>query len=104
MRKERGVVYRWSRAEAVASGGKTFQAPWVDDPYKEKSKHVVKDFANTRDPTVFVAARDTAVGIVVECKAVFPNYSMCTFDVTPVYTHAWEHDLVFVEPPQEELK
>ena len=29
--KERGVIERWSRADAVASGGKVFQARWVDD-------------------------------------------------------------------------
>ena len=46
--KERGVIERWSWAEAVASGGKIFQARWVDDPFKEKSRYVVKDFATTR--------------------------------------------------------
>ena len=43
-----------------------FNARWVDEQHKEKSRYVVKDFANTRDPTMFAAASDTAVGRVVE--------------------------------------
>ena len=58
-----------------------FNARWVDEQHKEKSRYVVKDFANTRDPTMFAAASDTAVGRVVEFKAVIQNYSMFTFDV-----------------------
>ena len=86
--KERRVIERWSQADAMASGGKIFQARRVDDPFKEKSRYVVKEFANTRDPTVFVAASDTAVEEVVECEAVLQDYSMFTFDVTSAYTHA----------------
>ena len=73
MWKERGVIERWSRAAPAASGGKIFQARWVDDPIKKKSRYVVKDFANTRDPTVIAAASDTAVGRVVECKALLQD-------------------------------
>ena len=62
-----------------------FNARWVDEQHKEKSRYVVKDFANTRDPTMFAAASDTAVGRVVEFKAVLQNYSMFTFDVTSAY-------------------
>ena len=29
-----------------------FNARWVDEQHKEKSRYVVKDFANTRDPTM----------------------------------------------------
>ena len=76
----------------------------MDEQHKEKSRYVVKDFANTRDPTMFAAASDTAVGRVVEFKAVIQNYSMFTFDVTSAYTHAWEDELVFVEPPAEEIE
>ena len=72
-----------------------FNARWVDDQHKEKSRYVVKDFANTRDPTMFAAASDTAVGRVVEFKAVLQNYSMFTFDVTSAYTHAWEDEPCF---------
>ena len=102
--KERGVIERWSRADAVASGGKIFQARWVDDPFKEKSRYVVKKFANTKDPTVFAEASDTAVGRVVEYKAVLQEYSMFTFDVMSAYTHAWEDEFVFLELPQEEIE
>ena len=77
------------------AGGQMFNARWVDEQHKEKSRYVVKDFANTRDPTMFAAASDTAVGRVVEFKAVLQNYSMFTFDVTSAYTHAWEDELVF---------
>ena len=80
--RERGVIERWSRQAAMATGGQLFNARWVDDQHKEKSRYVVKDFANTRDPTMFAAASDTAVGRVVEFKAVLQNYSMFTFDVT----------------------
>ena len=81
-----------------------FIARWVDEQHKEKSRYVVKDFANTRDPTKFAAASDTAVGRVVEFKAVIQIYSMFTFDVTSAYTHAWEDELVFLEPPPEEIE
>ena len=77
-----------------------FNARWVDEQHKEKSRYVVKDFANTRDPTMFAAASDTAV----KFKAVIQNYSMFTFDVTSAYTHAWEDELVFLEPPPEEIE
>ena len=80
--REKGVVERWSRQAAMAAGGQMFNARWVDEQHKEKSRYVVKDFANTRDPTMFAAASDTAVGRVVEFKAVIQNYSMFTFDVT----------------------
>ena len=102
--RERGVVERWSRQAAMEAGGQMFNARWVDEQHKEKSRYVVKDFANTRDPTMFAAASDTAVGRVVEFKAVLQNYSMFTFDVTSTYTHAWEDELVFLEPPPEEIE
>ena len=65
---------------------------------------MVKDLATTRDPTMFAAASDTAVGRVVEFKPVIQNYSMFTFDVTLAYTHAWEDEFVFLEPPPEEIQ
>ena len=102
--RERAVIERWSRQAAMATGGQFFNARWVDEQHKEKSRYVVKDFANTRDPTMFAAASDTAVGRVVEFKAVIQNYSMFTFDVTSAYTHAWEDELVFLEPPPEEIE
>ena len=80
----------------------SFNARWVDEQHKQKSRYVVKDFANTRDPTMFAAASDTAMGRVVDFKTVLQNYSMFTFDVTPAYMHAWEDELVFLEPPLEE--
>ena len=83
----------------MAAGGQMFNARWVDEQHKEKSRHVVKDFGNTRDPTMFAPASDTAVGRVVEFKAVIQNYSMFTFDVTSAHSHAWEDELVFLEPP-----
>ena len=64
-----------------------FNARWVDEQHKEKPRYVVEDFANTRDPTMFAAACDPAVGRVVEFKAVLQNCSMFTFDVTSAYTH-----------------
>ena len=102
--RERGVVEGWSRQAAMATWGQIFNARWVDEQHKEKSRYVVQDFANTRDPTMFAAASDTAVGRVVEFKAVIQNYSMFTFDVTSAYTHAWEDELVFLEPPPEEIE
>ena len=97
--RERGVVERRSR-----QAGQMLNARWVDEQHKEKSRFVVKDFANTRDPTMFAAASDTAIGRVVEFKAVIQNHSMFTFDVTSAYTHAWEDETVFLEPPPEEIE
>ena len=85
----------------MAAGGQMFNARWVDEQHKEKSRYVVKDFAKTRDPTMFAA---TAVGRVVEFKAVLQNYSMFTFDVTSAHTHAWKNELVFLEPPPGEIE
>ena len=96
-----GVVERWSRQAVMATRGQMFNARWVDEQHKEKSRY---DFANTPDPTMFAAASDTAVGRVVEFTAVIQNYSMFTFDVTSAYTHAWEDELVFLEPPPEEIE
>ena len=92
------------RKAAMAAGGQMFNARRVDEQHKEKSRYVVKDFANTRDPTMLAAAGDTAVGRVVQFKAEIQNYSMFTFDVTSAYTHAWEDELVFPEPPPEEIE
>ena len=89
---ERGVVERWSR-EAAMAARQMFNARWV-----------VKDFANTRNPTMFAAASDTAVGRVVEFKAVLQNYCMFTFDVPSAHTHTWDDELVFLEPPPEEIE
>ena len=102
--RERGVIERWSRQAAMATGGQLFNARWVDEQHKEKSRYVVKDFANTRDPTMFAAASDTAVGREVEFKAVLQIYSMFTFDVTSAYTHVREDELLFLEPPLEEIE
>ena len=65
-----------------------FNARWVDEQHK--SRYVVKNFANTRDPKMFAAVSDTAVGRVVEFKAVLQNNSVFPFDATPAETHAWE--------------
>ena len=81
-----------------------FNARRVDEQHKEKSRYVVKDCENTRDPTMFAAASDTAAGREVEFKAVLQSYSMFTFDVTSAYTHAWEDGLVFMEPAPEEIE
>ena len=94
-----GVVkQRWQQ------GGQMFNARWVDEQHKEKSRYVVKDFANERDPTMSAAASDTAVGRVVEFKAVIQNHNMFTFDVTSAYTHAWEDEFVYLESPPEEIE
>ena len=89
---------RWSREAAMAAGGQMFNARWVDEQLKEVSRYVV------RDPTMFAAASDTAVGRVVEFNAVIQNHGMFTFDVTSAYTHAWEDELVFLEPPPEKIE
>ena len=53
--RERGVIERWNRQAAMATRGQLFNARCLDDQHKEKSRYVVKDFANTRDPTMFAA-------------------------------------------------
>ena len=69
-------INKWREREVLLRGGvekqqwlqvdKMFNARWVDEQHKEKSRYVAKDFANMRDPTMFAAASDTAVGRVVE--------------------------------------
>ena len=56
-----GSILSQSRQVAMTARGQTFNARRVDEQHKEKSRSVVKDFANTRDPTMFTAASDTAV-------------------------------------------
>ena len=82
----------------MLKGGVVKQRWQQEDKCSMHAGWMNKDFANTRDPTMFAAASDTAVGRVVEFKAVIQNYSMFTFDVTSAYTHAWEDELVFLEP------
>ena len=69
----------------MAAGGQVFNARWVDEQHKEKLRYVVKEFENTRDPTMFAAASDTAVGRVVEFKAVIQKLQhvdvRCNVDV-----------------------
>ena len=79
----------------MAAGGQMFNERWVDEQHKEKSRYVVKDFANTRDPTMFAAASDKAVGRVFEYKALHQNCSMFTFDVTSAYTMLGRTNLSF---------
>ena len=98
--RERGVAERWSRQAAMTEC--SMHVGWMEQ-HKEKSKYVVKDFANTRDPTMFASASDTAVGRVLEFKAVLQNCSMFTLDVTSAYTHDWEDELVFLEPVAKEI-
>ena len=102
--RERGVIERWSRQAAMEAAGQVFNARWVDEQQKEKLRYVVKDFENTRDPTMLAAASDTAVGRVVEFKAVIQNHSTFTFDVTSMYTYAWEDELVFWNRHRKRLR
>jgi hypothetical protein len=99
---ERGVVRRWTRAEAVKTGARIFQARWVDDPMKCKSRYVIKEYANQKDLSVFAAASDFATSRLVDYKAVRCSYPTFVFDVTSAYTHADEDEQVFLEPPEEE--
>ena len=103
--REREVLLKSGvEKKATSASGQMFNARLVDEQHKEKSRYVVKDFANTRDPTMFEAASDTAAGRAVEYKAVLQNCSMFTFDVTSAYTHAWDDELVFLEPPPEKIE
>ena len=43
--------------QRLQQGDKIFNARWVDEQHKEKSRYVVKDFANTRDPTMFCSSQ-----------------------------------------------
>ena len=82
--------------------GTNFQCTlWMNNT---RRSHDMWSFATTPDPTMFAAASDTAVGRVGEFKAVIQNYSMFTIDVTSAFSHAWEDELVFLEPPPEEIE
>ena len=65
---------------------------------------MVKHFANTRDPTMCAAASDSAVGRVVEFKAVLQNYSMFTIDVKSAHKHAWGTNLSFWNRHRKRLR
>ena len=85
----------------MAAGGQMFNARWVDEQHKEKSRYVVKDFANTRGPTMFAAASDKAVGRVQGGASKLQHVHVrCDVGVH----HAWEDELVFLEPPPEEIE
>ena len=58
---------------------------WMNNT-KTKSRYVVKDFANVRGPTTFAAASDTAVGRVVEFKAVI-KIAACSRSMRRQRTH-----------------
>ena len=79
--REGGVVEMRSREAAMVAGGQMFNTRWVDERHKEKSRNLVQDFANTRDPTMPAAASDTAVGRVVEFKAVQHVHVRCDVGV-----------------------
>ena len=67
-----------------------FNARWEDEQRKEKSRYAVKDFANTRDPTMFAAGVSKLQDVHDRCD---------------VGVHAcWEDELVFLEPPLEEIE
>jgi hypothetical protein len=86
----------------VKAGARIFQARWVDDPMKCKSRYVIKEYANQKDLSVFAAASDFATSRLVDYKAVRCGYPTFVFDVTSAYTHADEDEQVFLEPPEEE--
>ena len=101
---ERGVVERWPRSDVESQGYEVVSARWVDDPYKEKSRYVIREFAKKRDATVFAAASDPSLSRLVELKALQNDYPTFSFDVTSAYTHAEEKEMFFFEPPPEDAE
>ena len=82
----------------MTAGGHMF------NQHKEKSRYVVKDFANTRDPTMSATASDTAVGRVVDCSGSASELQRVRVRCDIGFAHAWEDELVFLEPPPEEIE
>ena len=70
----RGAVKRWPSAEAQATGATVFQAHWVDDPTRLKSRYVIKHFANTKDLAVCAAASADSTSSLVDFKAATCGY------------------------------
>jgi hypothetical protein len=101
---EKGVVKRWSREDAKKTGAKVFAARWVDDKFKVKSRYVIKEFANSKDNTVFAAASDFSTSRLVDYKSAKCGYPTFIFDVASAFTHSDEDELVFLEPPPEEVE
>ncbi len=71
-------VKNWDYDTAVATRALILSGRFVDDAHKEKSRYCARDFATTKDPTVFAAASDVDVAAVVDLFAVKRNYpTMC---------------------------
>ncbi len=69
-----------------------------------KSRYVIKEFANTKDNTVFATTSDFPTARLVEYKSAKFGYPTFIFDVTSAFTHSDEDELVLLEPPPEETQ
>lgn len=52
---ERGVDERWSRTEALKTGVPIFRSRRVGDPFKEKSRYIICEYATYKAPAAFAA-------------------------------------------------
>ncbi len=65
---------------------------------------MIKQLANTKDLTVFEAASDVSTTRLLDYKAAKCGYPTLVFDVTSAHMHANKDELVFLEPPEEEVE
>lgn len=57
-RMERGFVERWSRTEALKTGVPICRSSLVGDPFSEKSRYALCQYATHKAPREFAAASD----------------------------------------------
>ena len=93
----------WDEEEARATGALVHSGRFVDDAVKEKSRYCAREFATTKDPTVFVAASDVDCTSIVDIFAVKRGYPTVCFDAVAAFSQAEEQELVFIKPPVEYL-
>ena len=91
----------WDADEARATGALILSGRFVDDPIKEKSRYCAREFATTKDPTVFAAASDVNNSAIIDLLAVKKGYPILVFDAVAAFSQAEEQELVFLQPPVE---
>ncbi len=94
-------VLDWRREDEQRTGAKTLSGRFVDDPMKEKSRYCAREFATTKDPTVFAAASDVDATAIVDLYALKHDFPTLCFDAVAAFSQADEQELIFLECPRE---
>ena len=98
---ETSAVKDWKREEALATGAKVLTERFVDDAHQEKSRWCAREFATTRDQSVFAAASDVDNTSLIDVLAMKRGHSILCFDAVAAFSQAPETELIFIEAPEE---